>query len=356
MSDRIGRREFLRQAGGTGIVGACLPPPGMAGLLSASSSASPGGSGTRLGEIVWTRQGRFLSTENAPLWRSQHCGMVSVLPWENDTYRMFLTGKEPGSGFQIGWLDLSRDLEVIHENPNNPVLRAGRVGTFDYLGLCMPLVVRVTDSVLYMYYVGWGPRDARIFQNNAGLAISRDNGNTWKRWSEASFLPLDDRDPFGTGTVFVMREDVGCWRLWYTSIRPWSTTDGRLQPNYHIRYAESEDGIHWNKPEDNIILDLEGAECCVARPMVIKEAGGYRMWFSRRGHRFSYRIGYAESADGRHWVRKPIDLEPSESGWDSEMIEYAWVLKEGAEYLMFYNGNGFGRSGTGTMKGRVKSG
>ena len=355
MSDLIGRRKFLRHAGEASIIGACLLPSGAPSVCSASAAPSPGEQEARLTEIAWTKKGRFLSTENAPLWRSQHCGMVSVLPWENDGYRMFLTGKQPGTGFQIGWLELSRDLEVTHESSDNPVLKAGRLGTFDYLGLCMPLVVRVTDSVLYMYYVGWGPREARMFQNNAGLAISRDNGNTWKRWSEASCLPLDNQDPFGTGTVFVMQEAVGHWRLWYTSIRPWTTTDGRLQPNYHIRYAESENGIHWQKPKDNIILDLEGAECCVARPMVIKEKNGYRMWFSRRGHRFGYRIGYAESPDGRHWVRKPIDLEPSDAGWDSEMIEYAWVLKEGDEYLMFYNGNGFGRSGTGTMRGRVKS-
>jgi hypothetical protein len=353
MSGRLERRGFLLHARNAGLIGACLSQSGAPSASSASSS--PHEATLRLPEITWTKKGRFLSTENAPRWRTQHCGMVCVLPWENDTYRMFLTGKEPGTDFQIGWLDLSRDLEVIRENPDNPVLRAGRVGTFDYRGVCMPLVVRLTDSVLYMYYVGWGPREAGMFQNNGGLAVSRDNGRTWKRWSKASFLPLDDQDPFGTGTVFVMREKVGQWRLWYTSIRPWTTTDGRLQPNYHIRYAESDDGIRWRKPKDNIILDLEGAECCVARPMVIKEDHGYRMWFSRRGHRFPYRIGYAESPDGRHWLRKPIDLERSESGWDSEMIEYAWVLQEDDNYLMFYNGNGFGRSGTGTARGKVKS-
>lgn len=50
----------------------------------------------------------------------------------------------------------------------------------------------------------------------------------------------------------------------------------------------------------------------------------YKMWFSTRGivdYRSKvgqhYKIGYAESTDGDSWMRKPIDLELSSSGWDS---------------------------------------
>jgi hypothetical protein len=60
-------------------------------------------------------------------------------------------------------------------------------------------------------------------------------------------------------------------------------------------------------------------------------------------------MGYAVSADGRSWKRcddqAGIDISPS--GWDSEMIYSAAV--EATEYgtYLFYNGNGYGRTGFG---------
>jgi hypothetical protein len=63
----------------------------------------------------------------------------------------------------------------------------------------------------------------------------------------------------------------------------------------------------------------------------------------------SYRLGYAESTDGRNWMRKDIEvgIARSETGWDSEMIEYSYVCKHQGRQYLFYNGNGFGKSGFG---------
>jgi len=71
------------------------------------------------------------------------------------------------------------------------------------------------------------------------------------------------------------------------------------------------------------------------------------MWYSVRGT--AYRIGYAESADGITWQRADpsAGIEVSRSGWDSEMIEYAYVVDRIGARHMFYNGNGYGRSGLG---------
>ena len=80
------------------------------------------------------------------------------------------------------------------------------------------------------------------------------------------------------------------------------------------------------------------------------------MWYCYRGlHRFrtdpdeSYRLGYAESADGVVWNRMDDEasIDRSPTGWDSEMVAYPSVyLHRGRKYLL-YNGNGFGRSGIG---------
>ena len=300
-------------------------------------------------DLVWQKKNRVFGPEGAPAWRSAHSGMVSVVPLAGGLHRVFVTGKDGEDRFQIGWLDLDESFSVVRENPGNPVLQAGRTGCFDCNGVCMPTVIRVSGKLLYMYYVGWGLSSPGLFVNQCGLAISNDNGDTWQRWSEAPLPLLDNRDPVGVGTVFVLRETNGIWRMWYTTFREWrEMPDGSWRHYYHIKYAESDDGIHWRKPEDNIAIDFaDQDEYAVARPMVIKEHGLYRMWFCRRSVGSTYRIGYAESEDGSLWQRRPCGVEPSESGWDSEMVEYAYIVKRGKEYIMFYNGNGFGATGTG---------
>jgi hypothetical protein len=162
------------------------------------------------------------------------------------------------------------------------------------------------------------------------------------------------------GTLWAIREAPDDWRIWYTAFcgadyRPerahW-LWDLRTQ----IRYARSRDGIHWDKPADNVVLDLDRArgEILLTRPMIVREPDGYRMWYCVRTVDKPYYIGYAESADGLQWERKPAGIEASATGWDSELICYAYVLKEDDRYLMFYNGNGYGATGTGLAIGTVE--
>jgi hypothetical protein len=63
----------------------------------------------------------------------------------------------------------------------------------------------------------------------------------------------------------------------------------------------------------------------------------------------SYRIGYAESLDGITWDRKDdlAGIERSEDGWDSSMMDYCHLFQHHGQWKMLYNGNGFGASGFG---------
>jgi hypothetical protein len=136
----------------------------------------------------------------------------------------------------------------------------------------------------------------------------------------------------------------------------WEVIDGRPEPIYHIKYAESADGIRWER-RGIVSIDLKSPqEGGITRPCVIREEGRYKMWYSYRGIRdyrtnraHTYRIGYAESADGIRWERmdEEAGIDVSDTGWDSEMITYAHVYHHGGRKHMVYNGNGFGKSGFG---------
>ncbi|WP_245213934.1 hypothetical protein [Rhodoferax sp. AJA081-3] len=129
-----------------------------------------------------------------------------------------------------------------------------------------------------------------------------------------------------------------------------------MEPRYHLKYAESSDGIHWQR-NGVIAIDYGSSdEGGVVRASVCKDGDLYRMWFSYRslaGYRTkpgsSYRIGYAESVDGITWIRldEQAGIDVSEEGWDSFMLAYPEVIDIENNRLMFYNGNGFGLTGIG---------
>jgi hypothetical protein len=135
--------------------------------------------------------------------------------------------------------------------------------------------------------------------------------------------------------------------MWYVSGTGWEMKDNQPRHYYHIKYAESSDGIHWRR-EGIVCIDYQSRdEYAIARPCVVRDGSIYKMWYSYRGER--YKIGYAESADGLRWERKDDEsgIEASESGWDSEMLAYPFVFDDKGQRYMLYNGNGYGSTGIG---------
>ena len=170
--------------------------------------------------------------------------------------------------------------------------------------------------------------------------------------------PILDRtiiDPYLCATPCILIEN-GIWKMWYLSGVGWKMHNGKAEPYYNIKYAESKDGMIW-KRDGIVCIDFKThSEGGIARPSVLKEGKIYRMWYSYRGgsdyrtnRSNSYRIGYAESLDGLEWIRKDdqVGISVSETGWDSEMMAYPFVIDINGERYMFYNGNGFGKSGIG---------
>jgi len=134
--------------------------------------------------------------------------------------------------------------------------------------------------------------------------------------------------------------------MWYVSGTGWENGP-EPRHRYHLKYAESDDGVRWRRDGTVCIDYRDESEYAIARPCVLRDGERYRMWFSSRGD--AYRLGYAESADGLEWERldDQAGIEPSGSGWDSEMVEYPWVFDHGGERHMLYNGNGYGATGVG---------
>lgn len=306
---------------------------------------------------MWEKKGLIYLPKGKFDFDISHCHKPTPLIIENDLLRVYFGVRDISPITRTTFVDLDISnldnikVEYIHDKP---ILDIGKIGAFDDSGANVSSIIRVDNNDIYMYYIGWNPSTTVHTRNSIGIAKSTDNGLTFHRMYDGAILDRDKNEPYYTGAVDVIY-DKGLFKMWYTSGTEWKLINNKPEISYHIKYAESIDGIDWIRNNVSCILPSHEFEA-TARPSVLKENGLYKMWYSRRnidGFRNTktkgYRGGYAESKDGKDWKRMDhlFGLELSENGWDSESIAYPYVFKCKGEKLMLYNGNGFGKTGFG---------
>lgn len=264
---------------------------------------------------------------------------------DDTLHRVFFASRDGESRSHVCFADVDLAGARVAAVCDRPALEPGPLGAFDDHGV-YPASIVEHDGLLLLYYIGWNPGKRRpLFYASIGLAVSADGGLTFQRYSTAPIMARSEFDPCLVGSPFVIREGTR-WRMWYVSGFRWDEVNGELRSWYHVKYAESDDGVTWHR-DGTVAIDLQDGETNIARPCVVPGDGGYRMWYSRAGGR-GYRIGYAESDDGVAWSRldQHAGIEPAPSGWD-EVQAYPWVVVTPDAEYMLYNGNGYGRDGFG---------
>ena len=295
----------------------------------------------------WTKLGRVCAGQGHVTWASTHAAAPVVEPMSGSRVRVYFSARDSAGRSHIGAgeLDLDRPSDGIRQGPA-ALLSPGSPGAFDESGVTTSCIV-AREKKRFLYYTGWTRGVTVPFYLFAGLAVSEDEGASFVRVSRAPILERSNVDPFLTASPWVLVEN-GRWRMWYVSCVGWESSAAGPRHRYHVRYAESQDGIDWVR-RGRVCLDFGSPEeYAFGRPCVLKDADGvYRMWYSVRGAH--YRIGVAESDDGLTWIRRDHDagIDVSASGWDSEMIEYPMVFDRAGRRFMLYNGNGYARTGMG---------
>ncbi|MEO8769680.1 MAG: hypothetical protein ABI402_06340 [Ferruginibacter sp.] len=302
--------------------------------------------------MPWNKKGLIYNVNGAFEWNKSHA-QVPVIDVLHDRLRIYYATRNAAGKSNISFIETDRKdpAKILFEN-NKLLFEPGHLGTFDDSGL-MPSSIISVNKKKYLYYIGWTTRQTVPYQNAVGLAIGKD-GTSFNKFSEGPIITVNHIEPYFSGTSFVMF-DEGIYKMWYLSCIGWETIETQVEPLYNIKYAESNDGINWIQT-GKVAIELIGNEGGLVSASVIKEHGIYKMWFGKRkkaGYRENivngYRIGYAESGDGINWVRKDeqAGIDISADGWDSAMISYPYVVKIDDTLIMFYNGNGFGKSGIG---------
>ncbi len=302
----------------------------------------------------WVKKGRIFSAANQYEWMAHHASVPIADRISDEVLRIYFGPRDRQGRTRPAFIEVEADnpANVLYVH-DRPVLDLGKPGTFDDSGVMPSCIVNDGPRKL-LYYIGWEQGVTVPYRHSIGLAVSTDGGLSFERVFEGPVVDRTPHEPYFCTSPFVLR-DGARWKLWYASTTAWVDVNGRPEPRYQIKYAESLDGREWSRPNLTCIEYAHDGEAN-GKQCVIKESGLYRMWYSYRGivgYRIdkaqSYRIGYAESRDGTSWKRMDhtVGLEPSSEGWDSMMVAYPSVYEHRGVKHMLYAGNGFGESGFG---------
>jgi hypothetical protein len=304
--------------------------------------------------MKWIKKGVIFAPDHNYDWMVSHASIPVVDEVRAGVLRVYFGTRDGNGRSQTSYIEVeAQSPENVLYVHNQPILSLGRLGTFDESGI-MPSWIVTEENKKYLYYIGWNTKVTVSYHLSIGLAISDDGGNSFHKNSEGPLLDRSIDEPFFNTAPCVLRE-ADKWRMWYISCTGWEIVSERPEPRYHVKYAESTDGISWVKT-NRVCIDYDENTRAIGRPCVYKESDSYKMLYSYRGvagYRTDpaqgYRLGYAESVDGLTWTRRDEDvgIERSDSGWDSVMMEYCYVYRYHDRSYLFYNGNGFGKTGTG---------
>ncbi len=302
--------------------------------------------------MKWDKRGPIYVPDGTLWWARKYASFPTVDDL-GDVLRVYFTGLDEQNVGRTGYVELDPGdpSRVLFESPE-PVLDTGDIGSFDDSG-ATAFSVATDNGAKYMYYQGWQRTERVPHLIFTGLAVGDGSAPVFRKHARTPVLDRTESDPFIRGAPYAIKEGHQ-FRMWYSSAVRWVHDDHGVHYEISIRHATSPDGINWAADESPCVSRQSGDEYAVGRPCVLFEGGTYRMWYSIRSFSAPYRIGYAESIDGVHWTRRDDEagIERSADGWDSAMICYACVVRVGDRLLMFYNGNQHGASGFGYAEAR----
>ena len=242
-----------------------------------------------------------------------------------------------------GWLDIDTTLVTVNNVTPSPAF------TWEVTGLTIEFTDRSSDPGNDLANWAWSFGDGVLSVERNPVHVYREEG-TYTVVLGVS----DDNDEHrvisreikivkeGQLPIGVWHESAGNPAVGEPAYRPVVVRNG---PTYMMWYtvpaapdeeaiilATSSDGEAWPAAETVLTMDQAWETQGVGSPMVILDAGLFKMWYKSVDEQGDHQIGYAVSEDGVSWTK--YGLNPLSVDFEAEGP--VWVLRAGLAYMMWY--------------------
>tara|TARA_B110000027_G_scaffold126549_1_gene145031 strand:- start:142 stop:1035 length:894 start_codon:yes stop_codon:yes gene_type:complete len=267
-----------------------------------------------------------------------HCMMPTIKKIKKDTIRVYYSSRDTENISRIFYSDYNLEKEKLLKSSSEPVLDIGELGAFDDNGVT-PSCLISKGNYDYLFYVGWNKKSRVRMNLFGGLAYKKKGEKKFKRYFKSPILERNSHDYLFNTAPFVIKHK-NKYLMYYSSTLKWINEN---LPVYNIKICESKNLINW-KREGKVCINLKKKETALGRSNLIFHKKKFMMWYSYKGK--NYKIGYAESKDGKKWVRKDNEiLFVNRNKFNFEMMEFSFVFKHNKELYMLFNGNNYGEKG-----------
>lgn len=293
----------------------------------------------------WKKRGCIFTPSGRHPKLLSHAANPLAMPLSQNIFRIFYSGRDAMKRSSVGAFDYDILSGEIIADYEEPFISAGLPGSFYEDGISVGNCYSA-GSKTYMLFMAWRtPKNSHWYGDIGRFVVNEDLTLSIDR--DTPFISHKDFNSISLSYPWVHPDKQGGFEMWYGTTETWNA--GNNEMLHVIRNAASPDGETWEQT-DRVIPFALGTAQAFSRPTLIENSDGTQdMWFSyRSGDGTSYRIGHSQYSGGV-WSQTPghPGIDVSDSGWDSEMIEYPFVFKHEDKIFMLYNGNNYGETGIG---------
>jgi predicted GH43/DUF377 family glycosyl hydrolase len=310
--------------------------------------------------ITWAKGGKVIAPEDPGVSANIAFGAFAPTVWKTSTgYSMLLTGRKlvGGGVFQTKIMSSSSTDGVAWSGPSPAVNPSGSNTNFDYSNLNSPELLQDpgAPTPFKLYYSGNTIDANGNFHTRVGLATST-NGTSFSKVNGAqtggSVLNVG-----ALGTAFDGRQASGLAAVAPIGATPklagfyWGTRGSDFKPR--LGEATSANGTAWTKvpvsgPDGGALFGLGNPAAFdnggQRDPSPLHESSTYYVYFTGLDSSGTGSIGYASTPeDGAtkmpnngSWSARSQLLAGDGSGFDASAVAHPSVIKDGANYVMYY--------------------
>lgn len=304
--------------------------------------------------MEWLRYGRIFDPGQYPCHPKLLTHSSNPVPIHlfGSYYRVYYSGRDAENRSSVGAFEFCIDSRKITKTFYYPFITNGGINNFDSDGVSLGCHFE-KEGKHFLLYMGWQTKNLAHWRGDIGcLDIAADG--TLTKSSAFPFKQSDENDPISLSYPAIAKVSDG-YLMVYGSTVAWETPNSEML--HVLKMAHSQDCLTWQPVGSPLPYEL-GLAQAFSRPTVLCDLkGNINCWFSfRSGNGGLYKIGFAKIRRDYSWEWDvgEVHFDTSTDDWESDMVEYPYVLDHCGDIYMLYNGNGFGKTGIGLAKIKSK--
>ena len=300
-------------------------------------------------KIRYSRLGRIFGPDSFASSQSPitYTSNPVVIQMQNSIFRIYFNSRDSQNRSNVWSVDFDFESLKVIQNSLRVQIEIG-INTPKYCRAGISLGSDFSlDNQRYIGFMGWYLPDRAHWMGEIGR-LEIDEAYNLELIDGSPWIGISKEDPISLSYPAIHQTADGL-DVWYGSTHTWDAGNGEMLHLLERRRVTHEFGTE--KIAGILPFEL-GIAQAFSRPAILNTDWGTLFSYSVRGNTDKYRIAFRSLNATYKSIQfgEPVSFLPSTEEWESEMVEYPYLVTYKGEVYMFYNGNRFGKSGVGLAR------